>query len=256
MNFLANFFALYNRLDRNDVFFAAMDGLLKHREELQDMTIYDMAEVCLVSRTTINRLTKLLGYGSFKEFKYEMCRSFSKSGIHNHLIPMSRYGRPEETPELILNAMEAGVAQLRSGLSLESLQAAAELLRRSRRVRFYLEELPGALTLQTNLALDGKEATFCTAYAQQLEDAAALTPEHALILLKDERPDSLSATPLLQQAVRQGAAVLLLGNSVGSGAADVCLNCFFGGGSIARYGVSIALDVLATVYRQTYMMDD
>ena len=258
MNFLSSFFSLYNSLSEDDVFFSALDGLLKNKDSLKNATIYDMAEMCAVSKTTLNRLAKRLGYDSFKAFKYDMVRSFSKYGIHNHLISIKDYGQDQDMASLALTTVEKTAQRLRESLDLDLIRSISKALHRAERIRFYMEEMPAVRTLQTNLSMDGKNARIVAQQSPRLEDARRLGPDSLVVALDIDHADSLDDSQILDTLQEQGAAIVLLGASAGNPAAktaDYYLECMFCSGSISLYGVSMCLDILGLVYRKHYMMD-
>ena len=257
INFLSNFFETYNSLEEGDVFFTAMEGLLRNRADLQNASIYDMAEICGVSRTTLNRLSKLLGYGSFKEFKYDMVRSFSKYEVHNHLIPAKQLGEEEGISGVILGAAERICSDLREGLDRGQLGDIVQVLHAAGRVRLYMTGLTGAAGLQTNLAMNGKDVRIVTTYTGQLRDSEKLDDNSVVIMVDLEHPDSMDSGPILRGISQSGAVLVMLGSDSGGKSgklADYYVDAMFMGGSISLYGVSLCLDIISTMYRKRYMM--
>ncbi len=258
MNFLSSFFSLYNSLSEEDVFFSALDGLLKNKDRLKDATIYDMAEMCSVSKTTLNRLSKRLGYDAFKEFKYDMVRAFSKYGIHNHLISIRDYGRDEDMAALALTTVKDTTQILKESLDMDLIRSVTAALHKAKRIRFYMEEMPAVRTIQTNLSMNGKNARIISQQALRLEDARRLSTDSLVVALDINHVDSLDDGQILETLQEQGAAIVLMGASAGNPGvkmADFYIECMFTNGSISLYGVSMCLDILGLVYRKRYMMD-
>ena len=65
--------------------------LLKNYNHIQDLNIYNIAEECFVSRATIRRMAKKLGFDNFKDLKSQFSDfsdnySFYRTGIDNDIL--------------------------------------------------------------------------------------------------------------------------------------------------------------------------
>lgn len=65
--------------------------LLKNYNHIQDLNIYNIAEECFVSRATIRRMAKRLGFDNFKDLKSQFLDfsdnySFYRTGIDNDML--------------------------------------------------------------------------------------------------------------------------------------------------------------------------
>lgn len=256
MNFLSNFLALYNSLPEDDVYFVAMRNLLANRSELAEATIYDMAEICAVSRTTLNRLSKLLGYGSFKEFRYDMVRAFSKFDIHNRLLPARRSESVAELKEDVTAAVTATCRIIEENMSADLIGEILEDISAARSVDFYMEGTTGVRNFQTNLIMDDKDSAIVTHYTQQLSRSKDLREGDVVFMVDVNNADSLDPSPVFRRVEENNATLVLLGGRSEhrhKGSKIHYLNVMGGGGVASLYGVDIALAVLSRVYRQTYM---
>ena len=75
--------------DASDVTIAKC--LLENYNNIQDLNIYDIAEECFVSRATIRRMAKKLGFENFKDLKSQFANfsdnySFYRTGIDNDML--------------------------------------------------------------------------------------------------------------------------------------------------------------------------
>mgnify|MGYP000473680403 CR=1 FL=1 len=50
--------------------------LVKHIDELKDLNIYEIAELCFVSTSTLSRFCRILGYKNFNSFKEALEKSY------------------------------------------------------------------------------------------------------------------------------------------------------------------------------------
>ena len=56
----------------------AADYILKHLQQVREMSLEELAEECRVSQPTIMRMLKSLGYKGFRHFKYVVVEELAK----------------------------------------------------------------------------------------------------------------------------------------------------------------------------------
>ena len=71
-NLLTSLLALLNLNDENDTDFVIARYFLLHLNEIKNISIYKVAEECYVSRSSIQRFIKKIGYNSFTSMKNSM----------------------------------------------------------------------------------------------------------------------------------------------------------------------------------------
>ena len=68
-NLLTSLLSHLNRNDENDTDFVIARYFLTHLRQLKDISIYKIAEECFVSRSSIQRFIKNIGYDSYTQLK-------------------------------------------------------------------------------------------------------------------------------------------------------------------------------------------
>ncbi len=68
-NLLTSLLSHLNRNDENDTDFAIARYFLMHLRQLKDISIYKIAEDCYVSRSSVQRFIKNIGYDSYTQMK-------------------------------------------------------------------------------------------------------------------------------------------------------------------------------------------
>ena len=68
-NLLTSLLSILNTNDENDTDFIIARYLLENMETIKDTSIYTIADECYVSRSSIQRFIKNIGYDSFKQMK-------------------------------------------------------------------------------------------------------------------------------------------------------------------------------------------
>lgn len=67
-----------NTAKERDVFYYAASTILEHIEEIPNLSIGQVADLCFASPATISRLVRKLNFESFNEFKQEVVRSMNE----------------------------------------------------------------------------------------------------------------------------------------------------------------------------------
>lgn len=68
-NILTSLLSIMNQNDESNVDCVLAKFLLEHLDEIPRLSIYDLADACYVSRSSIHRFVRSCGYESFREFK-------------------------------------------------------------------------------------------------------------------------------------------------------------------------------------------
>ena len=66
-----------NTAKERDVFYYAASTILEHIDQIPNLSIGQVADLCFASPATISRLVRKLNFESFNEFKQEVIRSIS-----------------------------------------------------------------------------------------------------------------------------------------------------------------------------------
>jgi len=259
MDVIKNLTNLYNQTPIGNSNFYILRTLLRNLPELEDMTVYDIAELANTSRTTVWRLLKQMGYGSFTAFKVALSTAVSRYSLYNK----GEFG-------YALSDTAASVDRVRERLqnvlvnvehtNLARLEAAAALLYDAEQVSFYCYEPISYLSeLQQNLSFCGKTTAMRLTLPEMLVDAAWMDASGVALVQPFEFPQGLDMEPLFEVLNKNGCRILLLGpgdrSKYGKYAAFSLTDVFdflpAGGG----FGTAAFLCVLNETYRGRYMAD-
>lgn len=258
MHFIGNLFAVYDQCAAGDIDRTIIECLLRHLDELEDASIYDVADMANVSKTTIGRFIRRLGLESFTQFKFEMVQSFRKFKYHNRTIPAEYCRTPEETKANYLAVMESYLADLEKAADLGEMDRVVDAIHEAARVRFYMPHLGIALTsFETNLLVTGKDVLVLCDCASQEKDALELGPDTFLFLNSAEQPDSYDYGPIIQKARAAGCTLFLMphGTSFYQDDADFTLPNRHWRTQIMGHYFAMYFDILSALYRKKYLED-
>lgn len=71
-NLLTSLLSILNTNDENDTNFVIAKYFLTHLDDIANMSIYDLADNCFVSRSSVQRFIKSIGYDSYTQIKQNL----------------------------------------------------------------------------------------------------------------------------------------------------------------------------------------
>lgn len=177
--------------------------LLEHLDDLATYRAAELATLAGVSKATMSRLFRSLGYADFDE-------------VREHLRALRTAGEPRRvdgTPDLVAHAAHEAEAILRA-LQQPQLGDAVAMVADARRVTVvgWRNSYPVALHLRQQLAHARADVHVAPAPGQVVgEELADLGPGDALVVLGfRRRPRGFAA--FLEEAAATGASVVLVGD--------------------------------------------
>ena len=208
MNVLQGLTELYNHLSFDSTYRNVCRGILENLEEAADGSIYDIAELTNSSRTTVWRMVQKLGYQNFTDFHHELKRAVKQYTYYNRLLP------PEQSRDAV-SVKDAMLAQaietceiLRDQIDAGEAERIAEELSDADKVVFYTPYKNSAiLSLQQNLAMDGKETGYYCLLPDMMEDSGTLTEQSIVIVNMIEHVETMDMEPVFANIKAKGAKV-------------------------------------------------
>lgn len=257
MNALNNILIYYNNSRQDDLYREVTGNILKNIKRIENASIYDLAEMCFVSTTTISRLCKRLGYKNFMDFKLELSGAVKKYAYMNRHIPINSLEKGEDEFEAYFRILNKQVETFRSELDKAYLGKVADAIHACRKVSIYTYGTSAAeLSLQTDLVISGKETVMLLDTGDQVADAASLDEDCFVFVSIPSLIDSSPIGEIIQMAKEKHAKVFVLTTSRYSSflkKADYSY-CFDGMLHIIdMHCISIYIHFLTMTYRKKYI---
>lgn len=211
MNILHNLISTYDSTDSSDIYHSVIKYIIQHLDEVQNATIYDLAEQTATSRTTIWRLTQKLGYQSYSEFKHELVNTIQQFTYFNRFLPNED---TEDAPGLVreyFRHTHSGLDDLERAVDMAELNRVVDAIHAAQRICFYLygrffAELP----FQTNLAVDGKTTEMVVRSSDLPAHAETLDDSCFVFITTVEFSDTMDMRPIFKTAKERGAIIFLM----------------------------------------------
>lgn len=156
--------------------------LLDHIYELQDKSVYDIADETYISRSSVQRFFKNIGFDSYSNIKFNMPESL----IHNKRF--SKFYRQENFSKKYKNDLEAMIEDIDNFSNSEQLDHFVDLLHVSENVVFNFFEN------STNAAHEFQEAMVYIGKSIRLVTNSTLTEEFLSSLTEKDTFITLSMT--------------------------------------------------------------
>lgn len=257
MNVLNNLFSLYNNTEEDNIYHIAIKNLLKHFEEVENCTIYDLAEICSVSKSTIGRLIQKLGYSNLSEFRRDIKLIHQKYTYFNRILPIEMLQSDEIVVSSYIENMRNILSDLEKNINIAELSKIVDAMHEAEVVKFY----PGGkvfaeIALQINLTMDNKETLALSRYAEQLEDVKTLNSSCVVFITGFDMPSSVDMMPIFKEAHERGARIVLLTDTSLSQYSKYSEFTIVLTGiqtMMRSYGSFMHLDILSELYRRKYI---
>lgn len=254
MNLMHNLCALYNATEPDDTYHRALGALLRNLGSVGDATIFELADLCHVSKATMERLVRRLGYRSLPKFRADIAMIATKYTYYNRVLPVAPGRGDRETAAAYFAEARATLDALERGIDLAEVRRIVDAMVAARRVVFYtMGRTFAEIPLQVSLSIAGKEAQALDRYADQLADASRLDPACVAFVETIDFQNALDMEPVFAEARRRGARIVLVTTSAASQYAryaDFRLVARFTETMVSDYGLQMALDLVHLVFRR------
>lgn len=150
-----------NTAKERDVFYYAASTILEHIDQIPELSIGQVADICFASPATISRLVRKLNFESFNEFKQEVIVSIeqTKKGetMHYGKEPIDQY--PNVSREEIKNDFKDEIIKniefTNSVVRTQDIEEIIDMIDRANRVIFLGFNVGQVLSAQLQTALAG-----------------------------------------------------------------------------------------------------
>ena len=218
MNVLQNLVELYNHLPQESTHRCVAKAILENLQQLQNATIYNVAELSNASRTTVWSMVQKMGYRSFSEFRHALANCISQYAYYNRILkPEGGTPAKSEGCTAFLVAEEQRLrdtAQWIENLDPALIEERVMRIHACDRISFYLPfRVTSVASFQQNLAMDGKQTGYFCLLPEMLADAQELD-ENSLVLISTlEYAETIDLSPVFEAAGAHGAEIWLLSST-------------------------------------------
>lgn len=247
----------YNHCKENDIYKTVIENILKNLDKVRNATIYDLAELCYASPTTISRLSRKMGYEGFSDFKISLVNCVRNYDSFNHFVPYSMRGSLEKSRSGYFSLLRKLVDEIEQNLDMEQIKQINALLHKSRKVYFYTcgnESVERHF--QELLIISGKESAVIGLPQMQMENRKKMDDTTAVVFVAPVSIESGDVGESIQAAKESGASVILISdvkNNIYEKHTDIYLGFEGTLCAIDDQAFFMILTILLMDYRSTYL---
>lgn len=256
MNDIDKLVHFYNSTKSGDVYHDVVGQILQHLPELDGLTIYEMADLCFASPTTLSRLSKKLGFVSFSDFKNNMVSAVRGYSALNRSMPYTPTRDTTETLRLYNKTVTEAIQRCHGTLDPAYIDRIVEDMARFEGVYFVSNAPLASTSFQQDILISGKQ-TQCTNNCEEgLELAPRLDDKAFVISPIPKLQESIQMMEVLKAVRQSGATTLVISPAILSPYdkyADYLISYEGTGNSIDQYTFIYVLNVLTMAYRARYI---
>ena len=210
MDSIEQLIGYYNRSDDGDMYHNVVENILLNLHKVENATIYDLAEMCFSSPSTISRLMKKMGFESYTDFKTKVHHALKNFRYLNRNTKDIDVMEDSDIVSLYFNFLENNIAALRQSIEYSQIAAISDCFNDAEEVFFYSFPEVQVNILQKLLIVSGKSARiFDTIQAKEgsLAKVKQNTVVYAMV------PNLIEMAPMrsiLKRAREQGATVITI----------------------------------------------
>ena len=211
MHALEKLIVYYNQCKDNDIYKSVIENLLKNLDKVKSANIYELADLCYASPTTISRLSRKMGYEGFSDFRMSIVNCVKNYYSYNNFIPQSLRGTSEENRKTYIGILRHHIDQLEQNLDMEQVARINDRLHDSRKVCFYTCGIDFVERhYQELLIVGGKSCVVKTLPQVQLEDVKTLGDDCTVVYITPETQESGDVKEVLEKVKSSGAKLIMI----------------------------------------------
>lgn len=148
----------YNKSDEEDMYHKVVGHILKNIHKVGQATIYDLADLCYSSPSTISRLVKKLEFESYTDFKSRIFYALKNYRYLNRNTRDVDVAEDEDIIQLYFNFLSNNIAALREEIDYAQVRQISDRFHEAKEVLFYSYPEVQVDILQKALIVSGRRA--------------------------------------------------------------------------------------------------
>ena len=215
MHSLEDLIIYYNHCKKDDLYRAVIGKILANLGRLEDATIYEWADICYVSTTTISRLSRKLGYDSFNEFKTELMKSVERYSMVNQYVPMSErknFGGSAEAT--FIGLLKKIIGDFEAAIDYAKIEEFVDIIEQYKKICIFTHGICFMEHhFQENLIMGGHEVEVETVAVAQYEEIKNLDADTLILFTCPLVHEGNMVGRILKDIHKQGCKLFLITDS-------------------------------------------
>lgn len=200
----------YNKSNGQNVYHDVVEQILINLHKIKNATIYDLAEMCYSSPSTISRLVKKLEFKDYADFKSKIDYSLENYRYLNRNTRECNIREERDCVDLYFDFLQHNINALREMISYEDIKNISDYFYQADKIFFYSYPSVDAESIQKSLIVSGKRAHLYHTIPLQKESLEEVEEGTVIFAIV---PDLLEMAPMrsiLKKAKERGAVILTI----------------------------------------------
>jgi len=257
MHALEKLIVYYNHCKENDIYKSVIENMLKNLDKVKNANIYELADLCYASPTTISRLSRKMGYEGFADFKMSIVHCVRNYDGYNNFVPVSVRGSSEESIKGYFELMHRLLDHIENHIDMAQIRRINQVIHESKKICFYTcgnESVERHF--QELLIISGKESAVSVLPQLQMENMKTLDETCTVIYMTPVVSESGDTAEVIEGIRQKGAKLVLVTDSKNHPCQKYADEFVWFDGAMCvvdDHGFSMLLTVMLMDYRETYM---
>lgn len=256
MTILEEMIIYYNTSRKDDIFHEAIGHILNNLDKIEKCTIYDLAEICYVSTSTISRLCRKLNYSNFNGFKSELMNFLENYRYYNRYLPTNKIKKDESERDIFLKELNKDIEELQS-LDKDYIDKLAEEIHNHKKIVIYNYGPFGpTLKFQMDLIFSGHEIIVPSDYSDKSKDIETFDTDTMAIFMFPAIKEAYYLIKLMKRVKDYNVKILLITSTLNDYFIEYAdyHYCFEGAKAyIDRYRMEMFISLLSITYQSKYI---
>ena len=208
MDCIERLITYYNAGSEQNVFREVVEHILRNLHKIENATIYDLAEMCYASPSTISRLVKKLEFKDYGDFKSQMSYALKNYRYLNRNTESVPIVEDQDCMYLYFDCLMKHIEHLREDMKYEDIRKISDAFFEADKVLFYSAPAVDENRLQKSLLVSGKMTYLYNTLQLQKESLNRPMKDTVIFAIV---PDLLEMAPMLSilTAAKQAGAKLI-----------------------------------------------
>lgn len=200
----------YNKTTEDDIYHNVTKLILKNLHKVEESTIYDLAEICYTSPSTISRLVKRLEFENYTDFKVKVGYALKNYRYLNRNTKDIQVIRDVDVIEFYFDFLLQNINALRSRIDYNLIHEISDCFHNAENVIFYSYPEVQIDILQKSLLIEGKTADVYRTAASGESGMQKIRKDMVVFAVI---PDLIEMAPMrsvLKKVKERGAVIITL----------------------------------------------
>ena len=255
MNALTKLIAVYNNKSES-AYHKLVEQMLLHAQQIPQMSIYELAEICYSSTTAISRFVRRLEYGNFHLFKSALANTLNYYPQYNRKMPLSARSAEGDCILRYTSLFSDCLHALAAGLDRQSIVLFTEGIAQAGQLIFAAPSAYGFSSFQYDLFLQGKVTLFSDNYTDSERDIAQADSRAFVLFFVPPERESGRTERLICMATERDAQIGIVARAdfaLQQRTAPLCLTYESTGSDMDDRLLCHIMDLLILTYRTQYI---